>query len=97
MIDRLRRPVLLVSVLWLSWLSMMLVHEVGHVVGAWSTGGRLQRVVWHPAVISRTDVWPNPHPVIEVWAGPVIGSLIPLMLAGIASKTRLNFAYLVWW
>ncbi|HWE96938.1 MAG TPA: hypothetical protein VG269_23455, partial [Tepidisphaeraceae bacterium] len=72
---RFHQLLLVFSILWLSWLTMMLVHESGHVIGALCTGGRVRRVVWHPAVISRTDVQPNPHPIIEVWAGPVIGSL----------------------
>ena len=28
-----------------SWLAMMGVHELGHVLGAYVTGGRVQRVV----------------------------------------------------
>jgi hypothetical protein len=75
---------------------MMLVHECGHVLGALATGGRVRRVVWHPAVISRTDVRPNPHPLIEVWAGPIFGSLAPIAIALVASIPRLRVAYLVW-
>lgn len=62
----------------LSWYGMMAVHELGHVVGAMSTGGTLQRVVLHPMSISRTDVSPNPHPAWVVWLGPVLGCLMPL-------------------
>ena len=57
---------------------MMLVHEAGHVVGALVTGGTVRNVVWHPLVISRTDVKPNPSPLVVVIAGPVVGSLLPL-------------------
>jgi hypothetical protein len=53
-------------------------------------------MVWHPAALSRTDVWPNPHPLIEVWAGPAVGSLVPLVIAGVASAFRLRVGYLVW-
>lgn len=59
---------------------MLAVHELGHVVGAVVTGGRIERVVLHPFTISRTDVTPNPHPGIVVWLGPVIGSLLPLAI-----------------
>src|SRR5688572_7825773 len=93
---RSRQLLLISSTLWFSWLTMMLVHEGGHVIGALCTGGRIRRVVWHPAVISRTDVRPNPHPLVEVWAGPLIGSVVPLALAAIASALRVHFAYLVW-
>lgn len=72
------------------WLGMMGVHELGHVVGAWSTGGKVTRVVLHPLTISRTDVSPNPHPAITVWAGPLLGMLLPMGLA--ASFRRSNAA-----
>jgi hypothetical protein len=82
--------------LWLSWLTMMIVHESGHVLGAVCTGGTVRRVVWHPAVISRTDVAPNPHPLAEVWAGPLVGSLAPLTVAMLSSLLRLRISYLAW-
>jgi hypothetical protein len=28
--------------------------------------------------LSRTDILPNPHPLVVVWGGPVFGSLFPL-------------------
>ena len=90
------RPLLIASILWLSWLSMMIVHEGGHALGAVCTGGKVRRVVWHPAVISRTDVQPNPHPLVEVWAGPLFGSIAPLMVALVSTALRLRTEYLVW-
>src|SRR4051812_5011602 len=93
---RARQFLLVASILWLSWLAMMLVHEGGHVLGALCTGGTVRRVVWHPLVLSRTDVRPKPHPLLEVWAGPVFGSLLPLAIAAAASIFRARFAYLTW-
>jgi hypothetical protein len=58
---------------------MQAVHELGHVVAAWLTGGTVQRVVLHPFTISRTDVSPNPHPLVVVWAGPLVGVSLPLV------------------
>ena len=75
---------------------MMIVHESGHALAAVWTGGTVRRVVWHPAVISRTDVQPNPHPLAEVWAGPLVGSLAPLIIALLSSALRLRVAYLIW-
>ncbi|HUG18675.1 MAG TPA: hypothetical protein VMM56_06825 [Planctomycetaceae bacterium] len=68
---------LVVSIVPLCWLLMMLVHEFGHVLGAWATGGTVERVIWHPLAFSRTDVAPNPAPLIVVWAGPLLGGLLP--------------------
>lgn len=75
--QRVYQLVFVASLLAVSWLAMMGVHEMGHVAGALLTGGRVQRVVLHPTRISRTDVSPNPRPVIVAWAGPVVGCLLP--------------------
>ena len=37
--------ILIGSLLLLSWLARMVVHELGHVVGAWLTGGTFAKVV----------------------------------------------------
>lgn len=66
-----------VSILVLSWLAMMAVHELGHVIGAFVSGGSVSRVVLHPLTISRTDVAPNPHPGLVVWCGPLVGVTLP--------------------
>lgn len=67
---------------------MQAVHEFGHVCGAWATGGRVERVVLHPLTISRTDLAENPAPLVVVWAGPVLGVVLPLLvwLATAAAK-----------
>jgi len=69
----------------LSWLAMMALHELGHVVHALASGGQVERVVLHPLGISRTDVSPNPHPQFVAWGGAIWGALIPLA-ALLASK-----------
>lgn len=56
---------------------MMAIHETGHVIGAMATGGIVQKVHLQPLSISRTDVNPNPNRLLVVWAGPVLGTLIP--------------------
>ncbi|QDT36255.1 M50 family metallopeptidase [Stratiformator vulcanicus] len=70
-----------VALLPLCWLGMQVVHECGHVVGGVISGGTVTKVVMHPLTISRTDVSPNPRPLITLWAGPIVGSLIPLFVA----------------
>jgi hypothetical protein len=62
------------------WLLFMAVHEFGHVLAAWATGGHVARVVLSPLSLSRTDVTPNPHPMVEVWGGPAFGAAVPLLL-----------------
>jgi hypothetical protein len=74
---------------------MMAVHELGHVLGAKATGGTVERVVLHPLTISRTDVSPNPNPLVVVWAGPLVGVVLPLGLLLAARAGRLKWAYMV--
>ncbi len=79
----------------LCWLGMMAVHELGHVIGAVATGGTVERVVLHPLTISRTDVSPNPHPILVVWVGPIVGVLLPLAILVVFKVGRVVFAYLL--
>jgi hypothetical protein len=86
--------VLIGSIVPLAWLGMMAVHELGHVVGAWWTGGVVARVVLHPLAISRTDLEHNPRPRFVAWSGPVVGVLIPLVAWALAALCRLPGSYL---
>lgn len=63
-----------------SWPVMMAVHEAGHILHAWLSGGTVVGVVLHPLAISRTDVAPNPHPQFVAWGGPAWGSVLPLLV-----------------
>jgi hypothetical protein len=81
---RLHQGVLIVSAALGSWLGMQAVHEFGHVLGAWLTRGRVARVILHPLTLSRTELAHNPIPLVVVWAGPVLGALLPLGLWGAA-------------
>ena len=92
---RLHQAILIVSTVVGSWLGMQAVHESGHVVAAWMTGGRVVRVVLHPLTISRTDLADNPHPLAVVWAGPVIGVLLPLFLWLGAAGLRMPGAFVL--
>lgn len=92
--QRLNQIILIGSFIPLCWLGMMVVHELGHVLAAWVTGGTVVKVVLHPLAISRTDVMPNPEPLIVVWAGAVLGVVSPVLLWGVLVIGRLGGAYL---
>jgi hypothetical protein len=94
-VKRLHQAVLIVSVLLGSWLGMQAVHEMGHVVAAWATGGRVARVVLHPLTISRTDLDHNPRPLVVVWAGPLSGVLVPVVAWAVAWVLRVPGVYLL--
>src|SRR5947209_1664490 len=87
--------ILIVSTVVASWLGMQAVHESGHVVGAWLTGGRVAKVVLHPLTISRTDLAHNPNPLAVVWAGPLLGVLLPVAFWGVAAGLRMPGAFLL--
>jgi len=94
-VHRLQQVVLIASTVLGSWLGMQAVHEFGHVCGAWATGGQVARVVLYPLTISRTDLGYNPSPLLVVWAGPVIGIAIPLLLWAAAAAARLPGAFVL--
>lgn len=86
---------LILSTLLASWLGMQAVHELGHVIGAWVSGGRVAKVVLYPLTISRTDLAENPHPLFVVWAGPIVGVLLPLGFWGAAAAAQSRLAFLL--
>lgn len=79
MSGRVRQILLLATFLPWCWLMMMVVHELGHVLAAWSTGATIERVILHPLTISQTVVGENPRPLVVSLAGPLMGALAPLL------------------
>ena len=65
-------------------------HELGHVLGALLTGGEIATVVLHPLTISHTEMIDNPHPLVVVWTGPLVGVMLPLILWGLLAVTRVT-------
>lgn len=92
---RLRQFVLIASTLVLSWLGMQIAHEAGHVLFAWAGGERVQRVVLHPLNISRTVATHDRHPLLVVWGGPLLGSVLPIAALPLARLLRTSWFYLV--
>lgn len=78
-----------------AWLGMQLAHEFGHMLGAFLTGGVVEHVSLHPLSLSRTDVAPNPSPLVVVWMGPIVGCVLPVMLWGLAKAMRASQAFLL--
>ncbi len=77
-----------------SWLGMMIVHETGHVLNGWFSGGHVSHVVLHPLAISRTDLSENPHPLFVAWGGVVWGAVLPLAFWLVARKLWARLAFL---
>src|SRR6185312_14745270 len=77
---RVPQGTLILSTLCGSWLGMMAIHEFGHVLHAWLSGGAVAGVDLPLVGFSQTHVSPNPHPQFAAWGGAVRGALIPLAL-----------------
>jgi hypothetical protein len=94
-VNRVYQIMLVISIVLGSWLGMQAVHEFGHVVGAWLSGGRIEKVVLHPLTISRTDLAHNPHPLFVVWCGPIVGVVLPLIAWAAAARWRMPGAFVL--
>ena len=74
------------------WFGMQAVHELGHVLAAWSSGATVERVVLLP--ISRTDTSNVEYPLFVYGAGAVVGTVLPVLLWLIAYLFHWKTAYL---
>ena len=92
--DRAYRLLLILALVCLSWLTMQAVHELGHCLHAWVSGGSVWRVVLNPLVFSVTYYRRNPHPLFVVWGGAVWGCLLPLGAFALVRAVRPSLAYL---
>ena len=92
-----RQPqiILVAAMLGFSWLAMQAVHELGHVAAAVVSGGRIDRVVLHPATISFTQLAANPHPLLVAWTGPIVGAALPVLISFAARASHWRGWYLI--
>lgn len=79
----------------LSWLLMQAVHELGHVLHAWLSGGSVVRVVLDPREISHTDLGSNPHPSFVAWGGLLWGAALPAALLLLSSRPGQRIRHLL--
>jgi hypothetical protein len=71
----------LVGLLIVSWCVMTMVHELGHVVCGCACGGVLESADLRPWHLPYSFFDPDPYPLITLWGGPVLGVLIPGLVA----------------
>ena len=63
------------------WCVMNFTHEVGHLTGGWLGGGTLRDVWLGPWPPPHSRFHPDPRPLLTLWAGPVLGCVVPVLLA----------------
>ena len=84
---------LLVVGIYAAWLAMMALHEAGHVLHAWLSGGTVENVELPLLGFSRTDLANNPHPAFVAWGGAVWGSMLPLAILAAARLARWRYRH----
>ncbi|MDB5173130.1 MAG: hypothetical protein JWN51_1903 [Phycisphaerales bacterium] len=73
-----RHMLLVACLLYPAWLGMTAVHESGHVLHVWLSGGKVSHVSLPLFDFSRTDLSRNPHPQFVAWGGPIWGCVLPI-------------------
>lgn len=76
-----KRMLYFCGLLTASWLVMTSIHELGHIVGGWCSGAKLQQVDLLPWHLPYSIFDPDPLPLVTLWCGPVLGVLVPLIVA----------------
>jgi len=71
---------------------MTLTHETGHLIGGWCCGGTLVNADLLPWHLPYSFFSPDPHPLITLWCGPILGVVMPLMTAMVV---RRDWAWLI--
>src|SRR4029079_4966688 len=85
--------ILIVSTLALSWLAMQAVHELGHIATSRMTGGTVTQVFLCPTGLSYTQFDENPRPLIVAWMGPIVGSIMPLLMLALVRAIHMRGWY----
>lgn len=76
-----RRIFHFVILLLASWTVMTFTHEAGHLVGGWFCGGTLLTADLLPWHMPYSIFSPDPKPLVTLWSGPILGVLVPLLVA----------------
>lgn len=75
-----------ISLLAVAWVVMTVTHECGHVLGGMGCGATLTDFDLAPWRLPYSLHSPDPHPLVTLWAGPLVGIALPLSLAAIIRK-----------
>ncbi|WP_146403799.1 hypothetical protein [Planctomycetes bacterium CA13] len=65
---------------------MTFTHEMGHIIGGWIGGATLIDFTLAPWRLPYSLHSPDPLPLLTLWAGPVLGVLIPVIFASLVRR-----------
>jgi hypothetical protein len=84
---------LITLILWLAWawVVMTISHELGHVIAGLVGGARLIQLELRPWHLPHCLLAGDRHPLVTLWAGPVLGCLFPLLAATTMSRPAIWF------
>ncbi|MDP1799657.1 MAG: hypothetical protein Q8K78_19345 [Planctomycetaceae bacterium] len=86
-----RRSLTLIALLLAGWCVMTVTHECGHIVGGWLGGGTLIHAELRPWHLPHSLLEPDPHPLLTVWSGPLLGVIVPVLMALIIRRRWMWF------
>jgi len=69
-----------------SWCVMIVAHELGHIIAGWAGGAVLIHAELRPWTLPHSHFAPNPHPLLTLWGGPILGVVFPVALAFASGK-----------
>ncbi|QDT59598.1 hypothetical protein SV7mr_21070 [Stieleria bergensis] len=69
------------GLLVVSYCVMTFTHELGHLIGGCCGGGKLLSADLAPWRLPYSLFRPDPFPKLTLWSGPILGVLIPLLIA----------------
>jgi hypothetical protein len=85
------RVVRFLFLLVVSWIVMTFTHESGHIVGGKCCGGSLQSADLLPWHLPYSIFQPAPLPLVTLWAGLILGVLVPVVFALIIRRDWMWF------
>lgn len=86
-----RRIVWFVLMLAAAWYTMVLTHEFGHICCGWLSGGTLAAADLRPWALPWRRFKPDPHPLVTLWGGPVLGVVVPWAAASLTRHREMWF------
>ena len=76
----------LIGLLVASWVVMITTHETGHLLGGWLSGATLIDFDLAPWRLPYSLHQPDPHPLVTLWAGPLVGTVFPFLVACVMQR-----------